>query len=71
VVINVNIPVPGSSLYNEYLEGQENFKKENPLESTADNRSRVRRKSSSSMVAMGALTKSPSTSKYEELGSAI
>mmetsp|Transcript_352 Transcript_352/g.839 ORF Transcript_352/g.839 Transcript_352/m.839 type:complete len:517 (+) Transcript_352:48-1598(+) len=61
----------GSSLYNEYLEGQENFKKENPLESTADNRSRVRRKSSSSMVAMGALTKSPSTSKYEELGSAI
>lgn len=60
----------GSSLYNEYLEGQANFKKENPLESTADNRSRVRRKSSAS-IAMGALTKPPGASNYEELGSAI
>jgi hypothetical protein len=62
--------MPGQSLYGEYVEGQDKFKKENPLESTSDNRNRVRRMSSSSMVAMGALTRAPST-KYEELGSAI
>jgi hypothetical protein len=54
------------SLYGKY---EQDFKKENPLGSPADNRVRVRRQSSTSL-AMGTLTRTPS-SQYEELGSAI